>query len=59
MFILWVVYQIEVALVYLDITQTPLKQRKLVFIKYKWLKWFPHISLYNTFRVSWASQFFA
>ena len=41
MFIWWVVYQTEVTLVYLDMTQILLKQRSVFFIKYKWLEWFP------------------
>ena len=49
MFILWVVYQIEVSLMYLDMTQM-----LFIFIKFKWLEWFPLISLYNMFRVLWA-----
>ena len=58
MVILWVVYKVELGLMYLDMTQMSLKQRYMFFIKYKWLECFPLISLYNMFRVLWAYYFF-
>ena len=57
MFILWVAYQMDVALVPWH-DPNVIKTEIMFFInQHKCLEWFPLISLYNMFRVIWAHYF--